>query len=78
MADQQPVKIDPSEWPTMLRKQLNALKAMHTHHQMTFHVKAHAEEWKKTYGNTPSYDSFVGEITALLRAQQELENKESF
>ena len=78
VADQQPVKIDPSEWPTMLRKQLNALKDMHTHHQMTFHVKAHAEEWKKTYGNTPSYDSFVGEITALLRAQQELENKESF
>ena len=78
VAEQEPVKVDPSEWPTMLRKQLNALKDMHTHHQMTFHVKSHAEEWKKMYGSTPSYESFVGEVTALLRAQQELENKESF
>ena len=71
-------KIDPSEWPTKLRAQLNALKDMHTHDQMVFHVKKYAEEWKKTYGGTPAYDSFVSEITALLKAQQELENKESF
>ena len=77
-AEEKQEKVASSEWPTKLRTQLNALKAMHTHHQMVYHVKEHAEGWKKTYGGTPAYDSFVGEITALIQAQQELENKESF